>query len=223
MKKLAFIALCAMISVYFVGCGIGEDSHGDSIPTPSSEDYSHLPECQNKEDKIKGCLLIGSDESEKFRIEIPMKNNEMNGVMRNYYGNTLCETKFVDSIPVSATLCFDMQGNPKNGVIKEYHENGNLAHEVEFKNGKIQGVERAYHTNGKPKGEIPYKNSKRDGVTKIYNEDGNLRAEIPYKDGKKDGVEKWYYENGNLWRETPYKDGKIEGIKKEYDENGNLK
>ncbi|RAX57092.1 hypothetical protein CCZ01_07040, partial [Helicobacter monodelphidis] len=131
MKKLAFIALCAMISVYFVGCGIGEDSNGDSIPTLSSEDYSHLPECQNKEDKIKGCLLIDSDESEKFRTETPIKNGEANGIVRIYlYGHTLCESKVVDSLPVSATLCFDMQGNPKNGVIKEYHENGNLAHEV---------------------------------------------------------------------------------------------
>ncbi|RDU66684.1 hypothetical protein CQA53_02605 [Helicobacter didelphidarum] len=219
MKKLAFIALCAMISVYFIGCGINKDS----IPTPSSEDYSHLPECKNDEDRINGCLWIYSDESEKFRTETPIKNGEANGIVRSYlYGHTLCESKVVDSIPVSATLCFDMRGNPKNGVVKEYHENGNLAYEVEFKNGRIQGVERAYHTNGKLKAKIPYKNSKRDGVTKIYNENGNLRWETPYKDGKKDGVGKWYYENGNLMWETPHKDGKKDGVEKWYYENGNL-
>ncbi|WP_181882443.1 toxin-antitoxin system YwqK family antitoxin [Helicobacter didelphidarum] len=219
MKKLAFIALCAMISVYFVGCGINEDS----IPTPSSEDYSHLPECQNEEDRINGCLWIYSDESGKFRTETPIKNGEANGIGRSYlYGHTLCETQFVDSIPVSAALCFDMRGNPKNGVVKEYHENGNLAYEVEFKNGKVQGVEKTYHTNGKLRFHVSYKNGKKNGVEKVYGENGKLSMETPYKNNKRDGIEKSYYVDGDIMQETSYKYGKKNGVEKLYDEHGLL-
>ncbi|RAX58243.1 hypothetical protein CCZ01_04000 [Helicobacter monodelphidis] len=220
MKKLAFIALFAMISVYFVGCGINEDS----IPTPSSEDYSHLPECQNKEDKIKGCLLIDSDESGKFRNEMPFKNGKVNGMAREYFADkTICETQFVDNIAMSTDICFDKDGKLKNGAIKEYYDDDNLAFEYTFKDGRKEGVAKSYYANGNIQYEVIYKNGKREGARKGYYDNGNLAFETPYKNGKINGINKGYHKNGKPIWEVPYQDSQREGEAKWYHKNGSLR
>ena len=108
------------------------------------------------------------------------------------------------------------------GTVKEWHENGQLVFEANFKDGKKVGVQKGWHENGQLWGEGNYKDGKKDGVFKRWYENGQLRYEWNFKNGKEDGVQKGWHENGRLRYDGNYKDGK-EISKKEWDEDGNRK
>ena len=127
-----------------------------------------------------------------------------------------------DLSPCDDKMC-EQSGNLANGILKEYHENGNLLEEVPWKNGAREGIEKVYYENGNLFIEASYKNGVREGISKVYYENGKLALESPYKNNKIEGISKEYYENGNLWIETLYKNDKKDGISKAYYENGKLK
>ncbi len=109
------------------------------------------------------------------------------------------------------SLCDDkmceQSGDLANGILKEYHENGNLAFEVPYKNGAREGIAKRYYKNGNLAFEEPWKNGVREGIAKDYYENGNLWIETLYKNDKKDGISKAYYENGKLKSEAIFKEG----------------
>ena len=113
-------------------------------------------------------------------------------------------------------------GEAFNGKTKQFHENGQLEEEVEFKDGKANGKINSYYPNGKLKGEGEFKDGKFHGTFKGYHENGKLQIEMGLKDGKLD-VMKGYYPNGQLQGEALFKDGKLHGKAKLYGENGKLK
>ena len=113
-------------------------------------------------------------------------------------------------------------GEAFNGKTKQFHENGQLEEEVEFKDGKANGKIKSYYPNGKLKGEGEFKDGKFHGTFKGYHENGKLEIEMGLKDGKCDGM-KMYFSNGQLQAEAPFKDGKLHGKVKGYDINGKLK
>ena len=113
-------------------------------------------------------------------------------------------------------------GEAFNGKTKQFHENGQLQEEVEFKDGKANGKIKSYYPNGKLKGEGEFKDGKFHGTFKGYHENGKLQIEMGLKDGKLD-VMKGYYPNGQLQGEALFKDGKLHGKAKLYGENGKLK
>lgn len=89
---------------------------------------------------------------------------------------------------------------------KEYHDNGQLAHELEYI-------------------EVKYKYQNEwviHGEEKSYFENGQVAAEKQYNDaGKKDGEEKIYYENGQLSKHLYWKNDVLER-KITYKENGEI-
>ncbi|MBQ3035107.1 MAG: toxin-antitoxin system YwqK family antitoxin, partial [Alphaproteobacteria bacterium] len=42
----------------------------------------------------------------------------------------------------------EQSGNLANGILKEYHENGNLDRVVTFENGMLEGIAKGYYENG---------------------------------------------------------------------------
>ena len=109
-----------------------------------------------------------------------------------------------------------------NGKTKQFHENGQLSEEVEFKDGKANGKVKDYYPNGQLAAEMEFKDGKLYGNMKGYHENGKLGFEMGLKDGKLEGM-KMYYPNGQLQGEAPFKDGKLHGKAKLYGENGKLK
>ena len=119
--------------------------------------------------------------------------------------NRKCQYKDDEADKVDEIVILRSTGQPVNGVVCIYHDNGNVAIEVPCKDGKQDGIVKSYYESGKLKGEIPYKDGKEDGIVKSYYESGKLQVEATYKDGKEDGIRAWYSESGRLWRKILYK------------------
>ena len=76
------------------------------------------------------------------------------------------------------------KGNPFNGALVEYYENGQLQEKSKFKDGKQHGVFESYYKSGQLEVKAYFKNGKVDGVSKEYYENGKLEEEKKWKDGK---------------------------------------
>ncbi len=104
--------------------------------------------------------------------------------------------------------------------VKEYHKNGQLEYEGNFKDGKREGLWKYYYSTGQLEWEGNFKDGKEEGLFKIYYENGQLMMEGNYKDGKREGLSKEYYKNGQLKWEGNFKDEELIS-KKCWDEKGN--
>lgn len=84
-----------------------------------------------------------------------------------------------------------------------YYDNGQIAEEQNYKEGKLDGVSKWYSENKTVLKEFIYVNGELHGASNFFNPKGELLAEGQYKRGKKDGVWK-YYENGKLKEEKDF-------------------
>ena len=99
------------------------------------------------------------------------------------------------------------EGKAFTGVAFDVYENGQLAREINFKDGKQDGLAQEWHSNGQLYYAINFKDGKEDGLAQEWYDNGQLHREINLKDGKEDGLEQEWDENGQLLREETYKDG----------------
>ena len=108
-----------------------------------------------------------------------------------------CEFKTKNDLP---TLDFEKPkaNTKKDGLVKNYKENGQLLSEINYQDGK------------------------RHGIAKDYYKDGNIHNIINYQNGIKNGISKVFYENGQQYRVTPFDSGRIHGIQKKYRDSGDL-
>ena len=93
--------------------------------------------------------------------------------------------------------------------------------EYTYKDDKRNGLIKEYYQNGQLKGEGSFKDDKRNGLIKGYHENGIIGAEVNFKDDKQDGIERAYYPNGEIQYIHTYKNGKLIH-RKDYDEKGKL-
>lgn len=136
------------------------------------------------------------------------------------------------------------QDTLKNGSVKFYHANGNIASEGFMKAGKPEGYWKTYHENGLLKSEGNRVNYQLDGVWKFYNESGLKTVEYEYREGKKNGYKRvydpttgylvseepfssdvrngmaFYYKEDYKFKEVPFTNGKEEGEGKEITKEG---
>ena len=83
----------------------------------------------------------------------------------------------------------------------------------------LNGIVKRWHDNGQLEFEATYKDGKVDGVTKMWHYNGQLKVEGTFKDGKENGIRKQWEENGQLLNEGTFKDGELISEKK-WDEDG---
>lgn len=89
--------------------------------------------------------------------------------------------------------------------------------------GNEQGPWKEYHPNGKLKGEGEFKDAKRIGPWEFFHPNGKVEQKGVYdKKGKAQGTWKWYYEDGNLLREEVYVNDLREGMMTEYSDSGSV-
>lgn len=134
----------------------------------------------------------------------------------------------------------------KDGISREYDENGNIVAIIEYKNdfiisrefinrtdskGLKQGVWREYYPNNKIAKEVTYKNDTIVGYYKEFEPDGKIRVKKYFEKGKEieltesDTLPKieWkeeFYENGRRKYYGVFKEGIKIGLHKEYDPEG---
>ncbi len=88
---------------------------------------------------------------------------------------------------------------------------------------KEQGPWKEYHPNGQVKAQGEYKDGKRIGEWSFYYPNGKLEQKGNYdKKGQAQNEWKWYYDNGTLLREESYLNNLLDGPTTEYDENGKV-
>ena len=99
-------------------------------------------------------------------------------------------------------LVFELE---RNGIGKEYYDNGNLKFEGEYINEKKNGKGKYYYKNGKLSIEGEYKDGKLNGKVKKYDINGKITFEGEYKNGdtwsgKENGKDfQGEYLNGRRW------------------------
>ncbi|OSZ79188.1 hypothetical protein CAP35_13310 [Chitinophagaceae bacterium IBVUCB1] len=114
----------------------------------------------------------------------------------------------------------DANDNNINGLVKRYHENGQLESEVQYINGKGQGKYITYYANGKLESEEFYVNGERNGLCTFYREeDGSVESKIEYEKSLYSGNFIEYYKSGVIKRKDYWKKGKLKKGKY-FDESG---
>ena len=69
------------------------------------------------------------------------------------------------------------------GIAREWHDNGNLFSEHNYKNGKLHGVCRWWHEDGAQKSECSYMGGVLHGTSKRWSHSGRLRGDDIYVNG----------------------------------------
>ncbi len=87
-----------------------------------------------------------------------------------------------------------------NGIKKIFYNDGSLAEELIFLDGKRNGNYKKFGINEKILEDLNYKNDELHGIAKFYDGLGNLILEGQYKEGLKSGTWKTY-ENGKIVKE----------------------
>ncbi|MDP2654377.1 MAG: hypothetical protein Q8Q08_10145 [Candidatus Omnitrophota bacterium] len=98
---------------------------------------------------------------------------------------------------------------------------GQIAKEVNYRNGKLEGVYRVYYKDGGLHQEKHYKTGLLHGIFTAYDRHGTPYFEIYYKDGIQDGPDKTFYENGSLEYLNTYRNGVCVN-RKTFSESGEL-
>lgn len=94
-----------------------------------------------------------------------------------------------------------------DGEWKVFYESGKTAHEMSYKKGKKEGVVKEYNDDGRLIFEITYVNGVENGLSILYYTSGKLREKGAYKNGERDG--KWinYNEDGTVAEEKIFVKG----------------
>ena len=83
-------------------------------------------------------------------------------------------------------------------------------------------TKRGYYNNGQLAYEYPYVNGKLHGTRRYWHDNGQLWYERPYVGGKAHGIHRYWYDNGQLRYEWPCVNGKPHGIHRYWDYQGKL-
>jgi len=112
----------------------------------------------------------------------------------------------------------------KNGVyesFRSYYDNGQLVYEQTYINGRIHGPENGFHRNGARAYSITYADGKSTGRWTHWHPDGKLQSEQTYKEGKLHGSNVNYRPDGTKSSRIDYRDG-VETGQAAWDETGKL-
>lgn len=111
----------------------------------------------------------------------------------------------------------------RHGYYRLYHENGRLAMEMYYKNGKLHGEEMSYHQNG----QLHYISSSEmgsyEGPFKYWYATGVLHQEGEYINNNIEGDLKTYYPNGVLKEIVSFSKSVENGAYIMYHQNGKIK
>jgi antitoxin component YwqK of YwqJK toxin-antitoxin module len=161
-------------------------------------------------------------------------NNQAIGLHLNYdsLGNIIQASIYEQGILLAQGIT-DFQ-NRKQGVWKEYYDDGNIKSEGEYEDdlkikewkyyypsgkieqrgsflkGKLTGTWRWYFENGRLLREEVYRNGLEDGISLEYGNEGDTLAYGEYLDGEKEGI--WLIRSGDILMKGNYQSGQKNGL-----------
>ena len=118
----------------------------------------------------------------------------------------------------------EFKNNTWNGRIKQYNFNGNLEDDAMMINGLEHGDAYTYYGDNDQtlKQHALWKEGKLNGLVKVFDEDGNLSLEQSYSNGDETGKFKQYFKDGVISHEGYKEKGELKGIAKVFWETGEL-
>jgi antitoxin component YwqK of YwqJK toxin-antitoxin module len=152
-----------------------------------------------------GKLVKNAPELAKLEVQIDYHPNGR----RKFVGN------FKNGVPEGVSREYDTIGNIVNSQI--YQDGILVSQGIYDEAGYEQGHWKEYHPNGALKAEGDYKNGRKVGPWVFYHPNGAIEQKGVYSaKGEPQGEWKWFYEDGKLLREETYIDGLVNGTMVEY-------
>ena len=108
------------------------------------------------------------------------------------------------------------------GVWKWYHNNGVLARESNFVEGKLSGISKYYTERGGLSNIANYKDDQLNGILESYKWIGYKYEDVNYKNGLKNGEMIGYHPDNSIYYKYVLKDGKYNGPFTVYFDNGSI-
>jgi uncharacterized protein len=206
----------------------------DSIWKFYSEDGFLTKEITYKENIKHGAYRVYTD-SNRLQAEYTIINDTINGEYKEFYpsGEVKKKGTYVNGIIEGVTK--ELAEEDGRVITVTTFKQGYIEDE-EYINrkdveGNKQGVWKEFHDNGKVKKEANFRNDKVDGIVKEFNKDGQLRTMEKFEQGEKiekpEELEfaqfyKEFYEDGSLKLIGAVVNDKRVGYFREYDKKGNL-
>lgn len=114
------------------------------------------------------CTILSSDSSKRVI-----------GIIN--YKKGICEGKAIFFHPNGKPKCIGTYHNGNmNGLWKFWDENGNLTHEISYKDDQFHGTFKSYYPSGKIKEKGKYFKNKPIGKWLFFSEDGKIISEKNY-------------------------------------------
>lgn len=156
-----------------------------------------------------GILQKDAEETKQFEIRYDYYPDGRVKIVGSYHNN----------LPDGVRREYGKDGKLERSYI--FNEGIMIAEGIINEKGLRQGLFKEFYENGQKKSEGEYLNSKKVGEWVYYYPDGKIEQRGRFdRNGKPDGEWIWYYNNGNIWRQENYLSGEREGEYREFDVNG---
>lgn len=131
--------------------------------------FISLNNTDNKENKnITNMVIINDDE------EPPLKKKKQPfSSSSNYYCHVVVERKYQLNARKALKGTWGKDGK-KEGLWREWNENGGKTFEATYVNGKKEELQNIWWPNGQKAYEATWKNGKREGLSQHWHENGEL-------------------------------------------------
>ncbi len=150
--------------------------------------------------------------SGKLKITASFRNNVAEGIRREYDESGKIIKGFLYKKGIKIADGITDEAGFRQGLWKEYFENGSLKSEGSYTDGKTVGTWKYYFQNGKIETAGSYnKAGKTEGDWKWFYDDGSVRREESFRNGKSDGLMTEYDESGKIVAQGEYVDGNEQG------------
>ena len=175
-----------------------------------------------KEYDLEGNLLSATKyvDGEKFEKAEELQKLD---IRTDYYPNGVIKvvgTYNKDGVPEGVRREYNEKGEIEKSFI---FKNGRVIGEGIFTEaGRRQGMWKEYYDDGNLKAEGSYVDDKKDGFWKFYYKNGNLEEKGKYILGNPDSIWMWYYSDGKLLRKENFYGGLPDGLLTEFDKEGNI-
>lgn len=101
----------------------------------------------------------------------------------------------------------------RTGPWRLYYPTGVLERTATYRNGELDGLVRDYHDNGQPAVEATYVNGKTEGVLKVFSYCGELSETRTFRAGDLNGSYRELYPDGKTKMQVEMRADKQEGVK----------